>query len=182
MTTRMVALLRGINVGKAKRVAMADLRKLVEELGYRDVRTLLNSGNLVFTSSRGTSAVVAGRIEQAITGQFDLTSRVTVVTAEDLAEIVAKNPLVPRADNPSRLLVSFLRDPAEARPKLLPLTRQDWSPEAFALGSGVAYLWCPDGILESTLGEAFNRAMSDGQTSRNWATVLKLQTMAQAGV
>lgn len=178
MAARMVALLRGINVGKAKRVAMADLRRLVEDLGCRDVQTLLNSGNVVLTAPRGTPAALADKIEKQLVDHLGIASRVTVVTAEALAEAVTRNPL-PKADNPSRFLVAFFSDPAAARKKLAPLTRQDWAPEAFALGGSIAYLWCPGGILASALGGAVNRAMGEGITSRNWATVLKLHAMAQ---
>ena len=70
MASRMVALIRGINVGKAKRVAMADLKALVEELGHREVATLLNSGNVVFTAAGGRPAEAASRIEEAMGKRF----------------------------------------------------------------------------------------------------------------
>src|SRR5262245_44497169 len=108
MANRQVALLRGINVGRAKRVAMADLRALVEGLGYTDVRTLLNSGNVVFTAARGTPAQAAARIEKALTADLGVSARVTVLTAQELADAVAENPLLKVADNDSRLLVAVL--------------------------------------------------------------------------
>jgi uncharacterized protein (DUF1697 family) len=177
MPTKLVALLRGVNVGKAKRVAMADLRGLVEGLGYRDVRTLLNSGNVVFTCPRASADGVAGRIEKAMAAELGVSARVTVLTAAELADIVATNPLAAVADNPSRFLVAVLRDPAD-RAKLVPLTRRDWAPEALALGERVAYLWCAGGILESKLVEPVNRALGDGVTMRNWATMVKLHGLA----
>ncbi len=96
----MVALLRGINVGKAKRVAMADLRALLEGLGYAAVRTLLNSGNVVFAAEDSPSDA-ARRIERAIQEKLTVTSRVMVVTAADLAVIARNNSLQDAADNPS---------------------------------------------------------------------------------
>ncbi|HZY85403.1 MAG TPA: DUF1697 domain-containing protein [Gemmataceae bacterium] len=173
MASRQIALLRGINVGRAKRVAMADLRALVEGLGYRDVRTLLNSGNVVFTGPRATAA----RIEKALAAGLGVSSRVTVLTAEDLAAAVAECPLLEVADDPSRLLVAFLRDPAD-RPKVEPLAKQDWAPEALAVGTRVAYLWCPQGMLDGRLAEAVGRALGEAVTTRNWATVLKLHALA----
>jgi uncharacterized protein (DUF1697 family) len=178
MANRQIALLRGINVGRAKRVAMADLRALVEGLGYTDVRTLLNSGNVVFTAPRGTPAQAATRIEKALAADLGVTARVTVLTAQELADAVAENPLLTVADNDSRLLVAVLNDPAD-RSKLAPLTKQDWGPEVLAVGTRVAYLWCPDGVLASRVGEAINRALRDSVTARNWATVLKLQALTQ---
>jgi uncharacterized protein (DUF1697 family) len=175
---KLVALLRGINVGKAKRIAMADLRALVEGLGYCDVRTLLNSGNVVFTAARAAPATAAARIEKALVAAVGVAARVTVVTAEELTEAVAENPLREVAADPSRMLVAFFRDAAD-RPKLEPLLGQDWAPEALALGKGVVYLWCANGILESRLAEAVNRLLGDGVTARNWATVLKLHARSE---
>ncbi|MBI3409734.1 MAG: DUF1697 domain-containing protein [Planctomycetes bacterium] len=179
MPSTHIALIRGINVGRAKRVAMADLRALVEGLGCGDVRTLLNSGNVVFTSARGTASKAAERIEKALTTAVGFSARVTVLTAAELAAAVADNPLLDVADDPTRLLVAVLRNPAD-RSKLEPLLKQDWAKEALALGKRVAYLWCSEGILASKLAEAVNRALKDGVTARNWATMLRLQALAKA--
>jgi len=168
-----VALLRGINVGNAKRVAMADLRTLVEKLGYGDVRTLLNSGNIVFTGPSGLPGGVAARIEAALAKRLGVSARVTVLTAAEFAAAAAENPLVEVAANPSRLLVAVLANPAD-RTRLKSLARQDWAPEALAVGARVAYLWCPDGIIVSRLAKAVGRVLGDAVTMRNWATCTKL--------
>jgi uncharacterized protein (DUF1697 family) len=178
--TIQIALLRGINVGKAKRIAMADLRSLVEELGYGDVRTLLNSGNVVFTVPPGSKGDPAERIERGIAESLGVSSRVTVLTAAELATLVRRNPLLESMDDPSRLLVSVFTDPG-AKAKLAPLARQDWSPDALALGERGAYLWCASGILEGKLFQAAARALGDSATSRNWATLLKLHALAAGG-
>lgn len=174
MAVRQIALLRGINVGRAKRVAMADLRAVVESLGYRDVGTLLNSGNVVLTGPEGGTA---RRIEEAVSTRLGVSARVSVLTARELAEIVAENPLLDVATDPSRLLVSVLADPAD-RKKLEPLLDQDWGEERLGLGARVAYLWCPAGVLGSRLEEAVGRLVKDGVTARNWSTVLKLRALA----
>ncbi len=98
MSASHVALLRGINVGRAKRVAMADLRALVESLGYLEVRTLLNSGNVVFTVPRGARGDPAARIEKAIATELGVTSRVIVITAAELAGIVRAHQLAKAND------------------------------------------------------------------------------------
>jgi uncharacterized protein (DUF1697 family) len=172
-----VALLRGINVGKAKRVAMADLRALVAGLGYRDVRTLLNSGNVVFTVPRGARGDPAARIEQAIAKKIGVSSRVTVLTAAELATVVRENPLGKVAKDPSRLLVTVLTNPKD-RAKLAPLAKQDWAPEALAIGKRVAYLWCPRGQLESPVAKAVFQLLGDAVTTRNWATITKLHVLS----
>jgi len=177
MAERQVALLRGINVGRAKRVAMADLRALVAELGYGEVRTLLNSGNVVYTAPGIAPDDAAERIEAAIRARLGITSRVTALTAADVAAAVAGNPLGEVADNPSRLFVAVLRDPAD-RARLEPLAERDWGREVLALGERVAYLWCPDGSMGSQLPEAVSRALGDAVTTRNWATLTKLNALA----
>ena len=174
MSDLRVALLRGINVGKAKRIAMAELRALVESLGYGDVRTLLNSGNVVFSApKRVDDEGAAERIELAIEDTLGITSRVTVLGASAFAAVVHENPLVAVATEPSRLMVSVFRTAAE-RVRLLPLTTMEWAPDQLALGSRAAYLWCPSGILESRLSAALVRILGDSVTTRNWSTVSKL--------
>jgi uncharacterized protein (DUF1697 family) len=179
MASRQVALLRGINVGRAKRVAMADLRALVEALGYTDVRTLLNSGNVVFTTPSTAAGDAPAHIEEALITRLGISARVTVFTAAELAKAVSDNPLLEVAHDPTRLLVAFLTNAADGR-QLKPLLKDDWTPEVLALGKRVAYLWCPEGILASRLPEAVGRVLGDGVTTRNWATVTKLHALAEA--
>ena len=169
---RRVALLRGINVGTAKRIAMADLRQLFEDLGHRDVRTLLNSGNVVFVDKSGGGPDGA-RIEKAIAKRLGVTTRVIVLRGKELAAAVEENPFASVADDPARLLVVALRD-AGVVAQVKPLLKERWTPEALALGKRVAYLWCAKGIVDSRVWAAVNRAVGDGGTARNIATMTKL--------
>jgi uncharacterized protein (DUF1697 family) len=178
MAGSQIALLRGINVGRAKRVSMAELRALVEGLGYCDVRTLLNSGNIVYNAGRVAPGKAAARIELALVAELAVSARVTVLTAQELSEVIAENPLLDVADNHSHLLVAVLSDPAD-RTKLTPLLKHDWAREALAVGKRVAYIWSPDGVLASQAAEAVNRTLGDAVTTRNWATVMKLHALAQ---
>lgn len=178
MAATHVALLRGINVGRAKRIAMADLRRVVEALGHRDVRTLLNSGNVVFSAAPGARDPGPG-IQRAVERRLGVTSRVTVITAAELREAIRGNPLLAVADDHSRLLVAVLATRADRR-RLDPLLGRSWSPEALAVGKRVAYLWCPRRLLESPLFEAAAKALGDAATSRNWATMLKLEALVEA--
>ena len=172
-----VALIRGINVGRAKRIAMADLRALVEDLGYRDVRTLLNSGNVVFTMPPGARGAADARIEKAMNARLAVPARVTVLTAAELASAVARNPLAKPARNPSLMLVAVFRSPGD-RARLAPLAKRDWAPEALAIGPRVAYLWCPGGSIKGALWPAVEHALGDAVTTRNWATMTKLHALA----
>lgn len=178
MSERQVALLRGVNVGKNKRIAMAELAKVVAKLGFRDVKTLLNSGNVVFTSSIGAAAAAA-RIEKALVKELGVASNVTVLTAAELDAIVRKNPLLEVADNPSRLMVAVVRDAGD-HAKLKPIAAKTWDPDRIALGPRVAYVWCPNSILDNACYSAVNKALKDGVTARNWATILKLQALAKS--
>ena len=170
-----IALLRGINVGKANRVSMESLRELLSGLGFREVRTLLNSGNAVFEGA-GAGKDAAGAIEKAMEKKLGLTCRVMVVSATELAVIARENSLVEIADNPSRLhvVVPFARRDLA---RLRPLLEQPWGEERLAVGSAAAYLWCPRGVIESRLVKAVDRILGDSVTMRNWATVLKLKQM-----
>lgn len=171
--SRYVALLRGINVGKAKRVAMADLRALVAELGHAEVRTLLNSGNVVFSGGKMKPERVAAQLGRAIEEGLGVKSRVMVLTGETLAAVVAENALADVAENPSRLQVVFCEDPALLK-KLKPLAGRSWRPEALAIGRRAAYVWCPDGVLASAALEAVGGILGESMTVRNWATVTKI--------
>ena len=169
-----VALLRGINVGKAKRVAMADLKKVAESLGHEDVRTLLNSGNLVFRARSGTPAKIGAALEKAIETKLGVKSRVTALSADELEQVARANPLVRKATNPSLLLVAFLQGEGG---ELAAIAKSRWGTEAIALGPRAAYLWCPDGQVDSPVAKAVWKALGDGVTARNWATIEKLRAL-----
>ncbi|ALK99816.1 hypothetical protein AB595_01900 [Massilia sp. WF1] len=175
-----VALLRGVNVGRAKRIAMADLRKLVGDLGYAEVRSVLNSGNLVFSGPARPQDEVAGEIEDALVLKLGVAARVLVLDAEELAAVIAGNPLLGQAGDHARLLVFVLSSPhadPQIRESLEALCGQNWHPGAAALGGRAAYVWCPGGILDSAAAAALGKQLGDTTTSRNWATLLKLHTL-----
>jgi uncharacterized protein (DUF1697 family) len=173
---RYIALLRGVNVGRAKRIAMADLRKLIADLGYGDVRSVLNSGNVVFSGPDRPYDAVGIEIEEALVLKLGVAARALVLGCDELAAIVAGNPLLDQADDHSRL-ITFIVASAEHRQAISALCAQDWSPGAAALGEHAAYVWCPDGILDSAAAAALGKQLGDATTSRNWATLLKLHAL-----
>lgn len=172
-----VALLRGVNVGKAKRVPMAELRALLGELGYTGVATLLNSGNAVFRAAKGTPARHAAAISTAIASRLNVEAPVIVKSARELSAIVAENTLAAGATDHSRLLVAFVQDPMTLSgfEDIEPLVV---APERLLVGKGAAYLHCASGILESKAGASLLGKAGRTATTRNWATVLKLQALA----
>ena len=175
-----IALLRGVNVGGAKRVPMADFRELLADLGYTDVVTLLNSGNAVFRAAKGAPASHAGRIAAALASELHVEAPVVVKSAAELDAIVADNPIAVRPEHHSRFLVAFTQDRRSLAglADLEPLVRK---PERFALGRQAAYLLCANGILQSKAGEALLGKLGRAATTRNLATTLKLQALVRDG-
>ena len=172
-----VALLRGVNVGKAKRVPMAELRALLSGLGYTGVATLLNSGNAVFRASTGKPAKHSTDIAAAISSQLKFEVAVVVKSASELAAIISDSPIKAGADEHPRFLVAFVQD-AKALLSLAAIESLVLPPEQFAVGKNAAYLFCAAGILESKAGKALLGKAGKSATTRNWATVLKLQALA----
>lgn len=169
--TRYVALLRGINVGTAKRVAMADLRALLADLGLTDVHTLLNSGNAVFTADDGEHATA---ITAAIAERMGLDVRCVVRTGDELRAVIDRHPLADIADNGSRMMAFFL----SAAPDPALLAAHDpvaLDPEHTRLGDQVIYQWCPGGLLSAPpVGTFAEKRLGVAVTGRNWNTVTKL--------
>jgi uncharacterized protein (DUF1697 family) len=173
-----IALIRGINVGRGKRVAMADLREMMVDLGHTNVRTLLNSGNVLFQSKRPNVAKIAASIETAINAACGFSAAVTVITAQELDRIVDENPLLHVVDDPARHLVAFVTHPRHLE-TLRPMLKESWTPDALGLTKRAAYLWCATGLLDSKFLQAFSRKAGATVTTRNWATVLKVQAAAK---
>jgi uncharacterized protein (DUF1697 family) len=173
-----VALLRGINVGKAKRVPMARLRALLGQMGYTQIATLLNSGNVIFQAQSGAAANHAKDIAQAIFQELKLEVPVIVKSTRELSAIISENPLKTEVSDHSKLLVGFVQD-SKALPGLAAIKSLVVAPERFAVGKRAAYLWCAAGILESKAAAALLGKAGRSATSRNLATVLKIEALAQ---
>jgi uncharacterized protein (DUF1697 family) len=173
---RYVALFRGINVGKAKRIAMADLRALLGRLGYADVATLLNSGNAVFTGNAEPVATHAARIRAAVSTKLGVDALVIVKSAKDVAAIIRGNAIAAHATDHSRLLVA-VTNAAGGLTQARALTRQSWGAERLHVGKHAAYLWCANGILESKLAAVLLKGLGETGTTRNWATLNKIHAL-----
>lgn len=176
-----IALIRGINVGRNKRVAMADLRALLTDLGYREVRTLLQSGNAVFTAP-GSAASVAQAVEQAMSEQLKVSARVLVRSPRQLGSAIEADPFGDRAPEGSKHFLGFLdATPAKATVDAVPqLTGEtDTAPDEARFVAGHLYLWCPNGISKSTLWQVnWDKVLGAAVTLRNWNTVTKLRDLA----
>lgn len=152
---------------------MADFRALLEDLGYVDVRTLLNSGNAVFTLGTRAREPNAARIERALADRLGVMPRAIVLERAEVAAAVRDNPLSSVARDPSWLLVMAFRD-VEAVAPIRPLLEKRWTPEVLAVRNRFAYLWCARGVAGSPLWTAVGRAAGDSATARNIGTMTKL--------
>ena len=169
-----VSMLRGVNLGSSRRIKMEDLRAVYETLGLRDVRTYVQSGNVVFRSPR---PVPPARVEAAIEKRFGFQSDVIHRTPDELRAIIARNPF-PGVEG-SKLAVWFLgADPGEeAREKVRAL---DTPPEKLHVEACELYIYFPDGMARPTLNLGkVGRALGVTSTARNWNTVTKLLEMAE---
>jgi uncharacterized protein (DUF1697 family) len=171
-----VALFRGINVGKAKRIAMADLRKLLEKQGYTDVKTLLNSGNALFTTRATRPDKLAGHIRAEVAKKLAVDALVIVKSASDVAAILADDKLGKGCTDHSRLLVAMTND-ARSLATLTAFMERKWGDEKVHVGKHAAYIWCANGILESPALEVLLKAMAGAGTTRNWATMTRIQAL-----
>jgi uncharacterized protein (DUF1697 family) len=174
--SRYLALLRGINVGRNVRIAMADLRALLTAMGHTDVSTYLQSGNAFFSSADSDEDALAAAIEDEITAKLGLSVRVLVRSQADLRRIVDANPLAEVATDPSRLLVTFLSHPPDAA-ALQAIDAATYAPEVMAVGEREIYVWFPDGVRKAKLNPPFfEKRLGTGSagTARNWNTVTKL--------
>src|ERR1051325_5720396 len=145
--TTWVALLRGINLGRARRVAMADLRSLLVEAGYEDVKTLLQSGNVVF-SAGGTAPKLEKDISAAIDRKLGMDVRVLVRSAKEFESVAEANPFAGGPGAPAHLVFGFVRArPAATKVKALDPSR--FEPDEYAIGDRVIYERRPNGVMGS---------------------------------
>lgn len=171
-----VALLRGVNVG-GNPLKMDWLREACAGLGFADVRTYLQSGNVVFSSRLGAAAA-AGRLKAAIDGQTRLPVPVVVRTADEMAKVVAANPFLKRKGiDATKLHVTFL-ERAAAKPDTAKLDKLAGTRDEYCLAQREVYLHCPINYGQSKLVNTALEKLLGSATTRNWNTVTTLAAMA----
>ncbi|MCU1449459.1 MAG: hypothetical protein JWP02_1629 [Acidimicrobiales bacterium] len=176
---RYVAMLRGINLGSHNRVAMPALRDLFEALGFDDVSTYVQSGNVVFTAGpKKDTSKLAADIGRRIKKDFGLDVTVVVRTASELKKVLGDNPFLAGGKDPTTLHVTFLTEtPATAKAKAL--TAEEWPPDSVKIKRSEVYLHCPNGYGRTKLQNAFlEKRLGTRGTTRNWKTVTKLAELA----
>ncbi len=178
--TTWICLIRGINVGGHQILPMAVLRSDLARAGLTEVRTYIQSGNIVFRSAAGTAKTLGARISRIIAEGHGFTPRVLVLRDRDLIAAAAANPFPEAQATPKSLHLFFLASEPE-RADLDALNRLKIEGEAFALHGKVFYLRTPVGFGVSKLGERAERHLGVDATARNWNTVSKLIEMAREG-
>jgi len=179
-----LALLRGINVGGRNKVAMADLRELAGALGLTEVRTYIQSGNLVFSCAESDTGGLADVLEREIASRLGVPSAVVVLSGPELLQVIATNPF-PDVTNPKSLHAMFWRDEAgpdtvAAVAAAVQRARQAGSRDDAVVVGRTLFLHTPDGYGRSDLATQLSRAAGPtAGTARNWATVTTLMGMLE---
>jgi len=172
-----IVLLRGINLAAKRRVAMADLRELLEGAGYENVRTHLQSGNVVLSSDLPPGKLETA-LERSLRKRFGFDIAALVRTRAEIAKVVERDPLGSVANDGSRYLVTFLAKklPAKAHREL---DSADVAPEQVVVADREIYSWHPGGQQRSPLRKLLtDERLGVTSTNRNWNTVTKLLELA----
>lgn len=172
--TRYVALLRAINLGATRRVPMPRLREVLTVRGYDGVRTHLASGNVLLVSTLSEPELAAD-LTAAIQDEFGLEVPVIVRTAEELAGVVAADPLGHLATDPSRYSVTFFAEPLDPE-RVAAAPTVDGATSA--MRGRELYLWLPGGFTGPAAAVNWDRVLGQAGTNRNWRTVTKLVELA----
>ena len=180
MSLRRIALLRGVNVGGNKMVAMADLRALLTRLGFGDVQSVLQSGNLVF-SLRGASrscAALESHLEKEVEKALGLKADFHVRTGDEWKTVIDGNPFhAEAASDPSHLLVSFFKAPLVTA-NVKALQAAITGPERLYADGRHLYMTFPEGMGNSKAAVLVDRKLAARGTARNWNTVMKLAALS----
>jgi len=175
-----IALLRGINVGGHNILPMAKLKRDLESLNLKNVRTYIQSGNVVFDSTARTPSSLSRKIARQIEQQYGFRPHLLILSQEDLLAAIEANPFPAAVSDPRTLHFFFLAEPA-SDPNSKALESAKSPTEQYELTDGVFYLYAPDGIGRSRLAANAEKHLGVVTTARNYRTVDKLASMIAAG-
>jgi len=168
-----ISILRGINVGGQKKIRMEDLKALYERLGFREVRTYIQSGNVIFNTSLNIKILsLSEKIEKAIEEEYHFHVPVIMRTADEMHQILSSNPFLNEEGiNWEKLHVTFLNEIPQST-KAITLKEADFSPDRFRIIGKEVYLYCPGGYGNTKLSNNFfEKKLHQKATTRNWKTV-----------
>jgi uncharacterized protein (DUF1697 family) len=175
-----IAMLRGINVGGHKRIKMEQLRRSFEALGFEQVKTYIQSGNVVFKSTKLPAVALSKKIEEKILSEFGFPVSIIARSADEMSKMIANNPfLKERGIDQEKLHVMFLSD-APAPAALKKLVDLSAPPDQLRYSDREIYFYLPNGVSGSVLMKSpVDRVLSVVTTTRNWRTVNSLHQMCQ---
>ncbi len=173
-----IALFRGINVGGTHVLPMKDLVAQLENLGSQNVKTYIQSGNVVFQNKEEDASLLSDKIRAAIKKSRNFEPQVLLLKPEEMERVVASNPFPEAESEPKTLHVFFLASMPK-NPDLGALESIKSDRERFALKDGVFYLHAPDGIGRSKLAANAEKLLGVAITGRNWRTVRKVMAMVE---
>jgi uncharacterized protein (DUF1697 family) len=169
-----IAFLRGINVGGHNKIKMETLRETFSALGFKTVKTYINSGNVIFETAKTSDKKLAAQIERAIQAEFSLSIKVMARTVSEIEDIIKNNPFEGQFENDKDLHVLFLDEelPEEKRATLLSNNNEN---EVFAVRNREIFCLLRIGVSDSLLGKDYiGKKMKVSATARNWRTVNKM--------
>lgn len=163
-----LSILRGINVGN-KQIKMADLKKLYEELGFENVKTFIQSGNVVFESK--TSAKLAQKIEQKIADAYMFDVPVIIITEKELLKIIDNNPFLKQKNiEQDKLHVTYLAE-EPSKENIQKTEEYNYEPDRFYISGKAVYVYCPNGYGNTKINNTFfENKLKVSATTRNWKT------------
>jgi uncharacterized protein (DUF1697 family) len=176
--TTWIAFLRGINVGGRNILPMSELKALLEELGCTDVRTYIQSGNVVFRHEEGQAAGLSETISEAALSRFHFAPYVLLLTANYLENALAANPFSTAEEKPKTMHL-YLLSATPSEPDLGGLEKLKLASEKFKLIDQVFYLFAPDGVGKSKLAARVEKLLGVAATARNWRTAQKMLELAK---
>ena len=169
-----VAFLRGINVGGKNKIKMETLREMCHALGYKNVKTYINSGNVIFETAKADDKKLVVEIEKAIENEFSLSIKVMARTIDEIQDIIKNNPFDGQFESDKNLHVFFLKDelPEDKRALLLSNNNEN---EQFAVRNREIFCLLRVSVLDSLMGKDYiGKKLKTPATARNWRTVNKI--------
>lgn len=171
-----IALLRGINVGKARKILMVDLREALAKEGYEDIQTYIQSGNVVFSSTKDDVPLIEHSISTLIKNSFSHDVPVMVRTAQEFQELVDRNPFIQDSEI-EQLHVAFLQSPPQPE-RVAGLETLQSHGDSLHIHSKDIFIRCKGAYRDSKIANpSIERKLKQEATTRNWKTVLKLSAM-----
>lgn len=175
-----ISMLRGINVSGQKKINMKELKALYENAGYKNVQTYIQSGNVVFQSSKKSTIAIAKEQEQMIAQQYGFDVSVIVITPDELEKVITANPFIKEPGfEEGKMYVCFLADKPDPE-KMDKIKDLQYNEDRFIIDGKTIYLFIPGGFGNTKLNNNFFEAkLKLTATTRNWNTVNKLLTIAK---